>query len=156
MYACTCTHPLPVMHVDIRHCWHCTDRQGAASSGAAGAKADADDTETAELAQFIINGVCPRCSKVVERAHRKHLAACRQRPPELATTRQGRGEPTIAAAIEVERAKLANMEHKLTELDVGTLCRAWTLAGFVCAPVNAPLGETLGTCQSRMQSAAPC
>ena len=92
----------------------------ADGAGTADADEAADDPEAAALADFIINGVCPKCGKVAQRAHRKHLDMCRQRPhAELAGDRRERGELTIAAAIEVEREKLAKMESKLTELDVG-------------------------------------
>lgn len=37
---------------------------------------EAAENEATILAQFIISGDCPKCSKVIQKGHKKHLANC--------------------------------------------------------------------------------
>lgn len=61
---------------------------------------------------FIIDGECPKCGRVVTRAHTKHLAMCTGKPAY---------EPTLQELVALEVSKMANLEKKLTELEIGGL-----------------------------------
>lgn len=41
---------------------------------------EAAENEAAVLSQFIIGGDCPKCSRVVQKGHKKHLASCEGEP----------------------------------------------------------------------------
>jgi hypothetical protein len=87
-----------------------------AAAGAQGTAAETEEEaisqESKDLAMFVINGECPKCGKIVTSGHRRHLAMCTGKPAY---------EPTLQELVALEVSKMANLEAKLTELEIGGL-----------------------------------
>ena len=70
--------------------------------------------EELELATFKIDGTCPRCGRVITKAHAKHLANCSGRERKTNTI-------SIAELVQLEVEKIEKEEKKLQELELGGL-----------------------------------
>lgn len=101
-------------HVRVKALIYPDPAQTAGSVDAAEAPHNDEPSESQkQLASFMINGVCPKCKRVVTRGHKKHLHTCSgatQRP-----------QKSLADMIKTEMAEIETDNAKLQELELGGL-----------------------------------